>query len=199
MADDDVAANQIGCAPSWAAARGRRGLGSMYQQPGFPNGVPDWLQQPPPMQQPPPPPMLGVGGVPFAPPVAPTMAMAPLPSAAAGVSVHQAHSRHIWVGNLVGSITEAELHAAFSRYGAVDGVSTYPGRNYAFVNMKARRRGLPRALRLLADPNSAPTPLKRRPWPAPWLPSPRCRARPSVVLRCGWSSPRRAHQAASSA
>ena len=131
----------------------------MYQQPGFPNGVPDWLQQPPAMQQPPPPPMLGVGGAPFAPPVAPTMAMAPLPSAAAGVSVLQAHSRHIWVGNLVGSITEAELHAAFSRYGAVDGVSTYPGRNYAFVNMKARRLTLPRALRPRADPNSAPMPL----------------------------------------
>ena len=128
----------------------------MYQQPGFPNGVPDWLNQP---QPPPPPPMMSAGGVPFAPPVAPTMAMAPLPSAAAGVSVLQAHSRHIWVGNLVGSITEAELHAAFSRYGAVDGVSTYPGRNYAFVNMKARRVGLPRALCPLADPNSVPTPL----------------------------------------
>ena len=110
----------------------------MYQQSGFPSGVPDWLQQP----QLPPPPLLGAGGAPFAPPVAPTMAMAPLPSAAAGVSVLQAHSRHIWVGNLVGAITEAELHAAFSRYGPVDGVSTYPGRNYAFVNMKARPRSL---------------------------------------------------------
>lgn len=168
----------------------------MYQQPGFPNGVPDWLSQP---QPPPPPPMLGAGGAPFAPPVAPTMAMAPLPSAASGVSVLQAHSRHIWVGNLVGSITEAELHAAFSRYGAVDGVSTYPGRNYAFVNMKASRCGLPRAVRPRGDPNSVPTPPKRRPWPAPWLPSPLCRAHPSAGLRCGWSSPRRAHRAASSA
>ena len=118
----------------------------MFPQPGFPGGqaMPDWLQQ----QPPPPPPMLGSGGLPFAPPVAPSMArealevFAPLPSATAGVSVQQAHSRHIWVGNLVNAITEAELHAAFSRYGAVDGVSTYTGRNYAFVNMKVRRCAL---------------------------------------------------------
>lgn len=119
--------------------RGAPGVAAMFPQPGFPGGeaMPAWLQQ-----QPPPAPMLGSGGLPFAPPVAPSMAMAPLPSATAGVSVQQAHSRHIWVGNLVNAITEAELHAAFSRYGAVDGVSTYTGRNYAFVNMKARRCAL---------------------------------------------------------
>ena len=148
----------------------------MFQQPDFPNGqVPDWL-----VQQPPPPPMLSTGGAPFAPPVAPTMAVAPVPSSSAGVSVLQAHSRHIWVGNLVGAITEAELHAAFSQYGAVDGISTYAGRNYAFVNMKARRRGSPRAARsattVMVAHGSRLVPRRRS--PARWLRSTRCRARP---------------------
>lgn len=150
---------------------------AMFQQ-GFPSGqVPDWLQQPPPM--------LGSGGAPFAPPVAPTMAQAPLPSSAAGVSVLQAHSRHIWVGNLVGSITEAELHTQFSRFGPVDGISTYPGRNYAFVNMKARRGaarlcplGLPREARRSDLIVAADLLFQRRLSPAPSLRSARWRARP---------------------
>ncbi len=35
-------------------------------------------------------------------------------------------------------VGEDELRASFCRFGEVDSITTYAGRNYAFVNMKAR-------------------------------------------------------------
>jgi hypothetical protein len=35
-------------------------------------------------------------------------------------------------------VSEEELRGAFGRFGELDSVVTYAGRNYAFVNMKAR-------------------------------------------------------------
>ena len=45
------------------------------------------------------------------------------------------HSRHLWLGNLVEAVTSEELRRRFGAFGEVEGVTTYPGRNYAFVNM----------------------------------------------------------------
>jgi Holliday junction resolvase-like predicted endonuclease len=38
-------------------------------------------------------------------------------------------------------VGEDELRASFCRFGEVDSITTYAGRNYAFVNMKARAHG----------------------------------------------------------
>lgn len=51
-------------------------------------------------------------------------------------------SRHLWVGNVSTSVTEAELAEQFSRFGDIESVTAYPSRNYAFVNFKSVEDGL---------------------------------------------------------
>ncbi|KAH7424540.1 hypothetical protein KP509_11G013200 [Ceratopteris richardii] len=62
-------------------------------------------------------------------------------------SLHQtnereAPSRHLWVGNVSASVTEAELAEQFSRFGDIESITAYPSRNYAFVNLKTVEDGL---------------------------------------------------------
>ncbi|KAK1319902.1 Flowering time control protein FPA [Acorus calamus] len=45
-------------------------------------------------------------------------------------------SVNLWVGNLGSDTTESDLMGIFAKYGALESVSTYPSRNYAFVNFK---------------------------------------------------------------
>uniref|UniRef100_A0A1D1ZB51 Flowering time control protein FPA n=1 Tax=Anthurium amnicola TaxID=1678845 RepID=A0A1D1ZB51_9ARAE len=45
-------------------------------------------------------------------------------------------SGNLWVGNLPPDTVELELAPLFAKYGALDGVSTYAARNYAFVHFK---------------------------------------------------------------
>lgn len=45
-------------------------------------------------------------------------------------------SSNLWVGNLSLDTTESELSALFAKYGALDRVTAYPSRNYAFVYFK---------------------------------------------------------------
>ncbi|MCO5573984.1 hypothetical protein L7F22_027762 [Adiantum nelumboides] len=54
----------------------------------------------------------------------------------------EAPSRHLWVGNVSTSVTEAELAEQFSRFGDIESVTAYPSRNYAFVNFKSVEDGL---------------------------------------------------------
>ncbi|XP_076881330.1 flowering time control protein FPA-like [Bidens hawaiensis] len=41
----------------------------------------------------------------------------------------------LWVGNLTPDVTESDLRNLFEKHGAVDTVTSYPSRSYAFVNM----------------------------------------------------------------
>ncbi|KAK1270485.1 Flowering time control protein FPA [Acorus gramineus] len=45
-------------------------------------------------------------------------------------------SVNLWVGNLGSDTTESDLMGIFAKYGALESVSTYTLRNYAFVNFK---------------------------------------------------------------
>ena len=64
----------------------------------------------------------------------------------------QVHSRHLWLGNLVEAVTGDELRRRFGTFGEVEGVTTYPGRNYAFVNMAT----VPGAVAALGALNGSP-------------------------------------------
>ncbi|KAL7611972.1 hypothetical protein Lser_V15G05886 [Lactuca serriola] len=43
---------------------------------------------------------------------------------------------NLWVGNLAADVTDSDLRNLFEKHGAVDSVTCYPSRSYAFVNMK---------------------------------------------------------------
>ncbi|KAI3795089.1 hypothetical protein L1987_37733 [Smallanthus sonchifolius] len=43
---------------------------------------------------------------------------------------------NLWVGNLAADVTDSDLRSLFEKHGAVDSVTCYPARSYAFVNMK---------------------------------------------------------------
>lgn len=43
---------------------------------------------------------------------------------------------NLWVGNLAADVTDSDLTNLFEKHGAVDSVTCYPARSYAFVNMK---------------------------------------------------------------
>ncbi|CAH1429431.1 unnamed protein product [Lactuca virosa] len=43
---------------------------------------------------------------------------------------------NLWVGNLAADVTDSNLRNLFEKHGAVDSVTCYPSRSYAFVNMK---------------------------------------------------------------
>ncbi|KAK2975940.1 hypothetical protein RJ640_008040 [Escallonia rubra] len=45
-------------------------------------------------------------------------------------------SNNLWVGNLSADVTDPELASLFGRHGAVDNVTSYPSRSYAFVFFK---------------------------------------------------------------
>ncbi|GJR82634.1 flowering time control protein FPA-like protein [Tanacetum coccineum] len=45
-------------------------------------------------------------------------------------------NKNLWVGNLTPDVTESDLRSLFEKHGAVDSVTCYPSRSYAFVNMK---------------------------------------------------------------
>ncbi|KAD7477835.1 hypothetical protein E3N88_00971 [Mikania micrantha] len=43
---------------------------------------------------------------------------------------------NLWVGNLAADVTDSDLRSLFEKHGAVDSVTCYPARSYAFVNMR---------------------------------------------------------------
>lgn len=45
-------------------------------------------------------------------------------------------SNNLWVGNLASDVTDSDLMDLFARYGALDSVTTYSLRSYAFVFFK---------------------------------------------------------------
>lgn len=45
-------------------------------------------------------------------------------------------NNNLWVGNLSADVTDSDLRNLFEKHGAVDSVTCYPTRSYAFVNMK---------------------------------------------------------------
>lgn len=45
-------------------------------------------------------------------------------------------SNNLWVGNLSAEVTDSDLMDLFSKYGAVDSITSYPSRSYAFVYFK---------------------------------------------------------------
>ncbi|KAK2979070.1 hypothetical protein RJ640_026020 [Escallonia rubra] len=45
-------------------------------------------------------------------------------------------SNNLWVGNLSTDVTDPELASLFGWHGAVDNVTSYPSRSYAFVFFK---------------------------------------------------------------
>ncbi|KAJ7561611.1 hypothetical protein O6H91_03G035800 [Diphasiastrum complanatum] len=47
-------------------------------------------------------------------------------------------SRHLWVGNVSSSISEAVLKQKFGKFGVLENVTLYPHRSYAFVNFKSQ-------------------------------------------------------------
>lgn len=47
-----------------------------------------------------------------------------------------APSRLLWVGNVAADASEALLIQTFAKYGAVDYVSVYPARSYAFIEFR---------------------------------------------------------------
>uniref|UniRef100_A0A1D1Z6B2 Flowering time control protein FPA n=1 Tax=Anthurium amnicola TaxID=1678845 RepID=A0A1D1Z6B2_9ARAE len=44
--------------------------------------------------------------------------------------------QNLWVGNLSLDTVDSDLVALFAKYGAMDSVTTFPSRNYAFVYFK---------------------------------------------------------------
>ncbi|KAJ9541674.1 hypothetical protein OSB04_028180 [Centaurea solstitialis] len=51
-------------------------------------------------------------------------------------SSSDAGMNNLWVGNLGADVTDADLRNLFEKHGAVDSVTCYPSRSYAFVNMR---------------------------------------------------------------
>jgi len=45
-------------------------------------------------------------------------------------------SNNLWVGNLAPDVTDADLMELFAKYGALDSVTSYSARSYAFVYFK---------------------------------------------------------------
>ena len=45
-------------------------------------------------------------------------------------------SRHLWVGNLTGEISQEMVAHEFAQFGETENVTLYSDRNYAFVNFK---------------------------------------------------------------
>ncbi|KAH7293209.1 hypothetical protein KP509_28G015800 [Ceratopteris richardii] len=45
-------------------------------------------------------------------------------------------ARLLWVGNVAAEVSEAFLIQIFAKYGAVDYVSAYPARSYAFIEFR---------------------------------------------------------------
>lgn len=45
-------------------------------------------------------------------------------------------SNNLWVGNLAPDVTDADLMELFAKYGALDSVTTYSARSYAFIYFK---------------------------------------------------------------
>lgn len=45
-------------------------------------------------------------------------------------------SNNLWVGNLASDVTDSDLMELFAQYGALDSVTTYSSRSYAFVFFK---------------------------------------------------------------
>ncbi|MQM08897.1 hypothetical protein Taro_041761, partial [Colocasia esculenta] len=58
------------------------------------------------------------------------------PSGKGEVEEEAEPSGNLWVGNLPPDAVDAELTPLFARYGALESVSTFPARNYAFVHFK---------------------------------------------------------------
>uniref|UniRef100_A0A2P2M7B7 Protein no-on-transient A n=1 Tax=Rhizophora mucronata TaxID=61149 RepID=A0A2P2M7B7_RHIMU len=48
----------------------------------------------------------------------------------------EAPSNNLWVGNLSADVTDRDLMDLFAKYGALDSVTTYSSRSYAFVFFK---------------------------------------------------------------
>lgn len=51
-------------------------------------------------------------------------------------SSSEAMFTNLWVGNLAADVTDSDLRNLFEKQGAVDNVTSYPSRSYAFVNMR---------------------------------------------------------------
>lgn len=51
-------------------------------------------------------------------------------------SSSEAMFNNLWVGNLAADVTDSDLRNLFEKHGAVDNVTCYPSRSYAFINMK---------------------------------------------------------------
>lgn len=47
-------------------------------------------------------------------------------------------SNNLWVGNIGRDVTDSDLMDIFSQYGALDGVTSYSSRSYAFVLFKRK-------------------------------------------------------------
>lgn len=48
----------------------------------------------------------------------------------------EAPSNNLWVGNLAGDVTDSDLMDLFAQYGALDSVTSYSARSYAFLFFK---------------------------------------------------------------
>lgn len=51
-------------------------------------------------------------------------------------AVTPSNSNNLWVGNLASDVTDSDLMDLFAQYGALDSVTSYFARNYAFVFFK---------------------------------------------------------------
>ena len=67
------------------------------------------------------------------------MAPAPAkPGKQGGGDEGRAMSNNLWVGNIGRDVTDSDLYDLFSQYGALDGVTSYSTRSYAFVLFKRK-------------------------------------------------------------
>ncbi|WCJ41298.1 RNA binding [Euphorbia peplus] len=64
------------------------------------------------------------------------MASPPIKSVKVGHDDSDAPSNNLWVGNLTADVTDSDLMALFAKYGALDSVTSYSSRSYAFVYFK---------------------------------------------------------------
>lgn len=60
----------------------------------------------------------------------------PIPNKALESEEWGSPSNNLWVGNLAAEATDADLMDLFAQYGALDSVTTYSSRSYAFVFFK---------------------------------------------------------------
>lgn len=60
------------------------------------------------------------------------------PPAAKDEAARTTMSNNLWVGNIGRDVTDSDLMDIFSQYGALDGVTSYSSRSYAFVLFKRK-------------------------------------------------------------